>query len=107
MASSTSDIPIDQSYADGLDTSDDDALSFSSARSLASIITRYRYENGRRYHAYRDGQYYMPNDDKHAEYEMLVHHLWLLTLDDQLYLAPVEQPLRVLDVGTGTGLWAM
>lgn len=105
MASSTAPIPIDQSYADGC--SDDDALSLSSSRSLASIITRYRYENGRRYHAYRDGLYFMPNDDKHAEYEMLVHHLWLLTMNDQLYLAPVEQPLRVLDVGTGTGLWAM
>lgn len=53
------------------------------------------------------------------------HHLCLLTLRDRLYLAPVENPRRVLDVGesalrtrdqellanvflgTGSGLWAM
>ena len=26
---------------------------------LASYITDYRYENGRRYHAYRDGEYWV------------------------------------------------
>lgn len=35
------------------------------------------------------------------------HHLWLLTLDDKLFLAPIENPQLVLDVGTGTGLWAV
>lgn len=36
-----------------------------------------------------------------------MHHLWLLTLDDRLYLAPIVSPSRILDVGTGTGLWAV
>ena len=31
----------------------------------------------------------------------------LLTLDDQLYLAPLENPTRIIDIGTGTGIWAM
>ncbi|KAF2010609.1 S-adenosyl-L-methionine-dependent methyltransferase [Aaosphaeria arxii CBS 175.79] len=75
--------------------------------SLASSVTRYRYENGRRYHAFRDGQFYGPNDDKYASYEMVVHHLWLLTLDDKLFLAPIDDPEMILDVGTGTGLWAI
>lgn len=35
------------------------------------------------------------------------HHLWLLTFDDKLFLAPLEEPERILDLGTGTGLWAM
>ncbi|KAL8673791.1 MAG: hypothetical protein Q9168_001803 [Polycauliona sp. 1 TL-2023] len=30
--------------------------------SIASSIYQYRLENGRRYHAYRDGQYWGPND---------------------------------------------
>jgi hypothetical protein len=30
---------------------------------LASYITDYRYENGRRYHSYRDGAYWGPNDE--------------------------------------------
>ncbi|KAF2263573.1 S-adenosyl-L-methionine-dependent methyltransferase [Lojkania enalia] len=75
--------------------------------SLASEVTRYRYENGRRYHAYRDGSYYAPNDQKYATYETIVHHLWLLTLNDRLFLAPIEDPKMILDVGTGTGLWAI
>jgi 16S rRNA G527 N7-methylase RsmG len=35
------------------------------------------------------------------------HHLWLLTLDDKLFLAPIQNPKRALDVGTGAGLWAV
>lgn len=32
-----------------------------------------------------------------------------MLMDDQLHLAPLneEAPLRILDVGTGTGIWAM
>jgi ubiquinone/menaquinone biosynthesis C-methylase UbiE len=70
-------------------------------------VTRYRYENGRRYHAYRDGTYYAPNDEINQSYEIIVHHLWLLTLHDKLFLAPIDSPKRILDVGTGTGLWAV
>lgn len=75
--------------------------------SLASKVTSYRYENGRRYHSYREGTYYAPNDEKYSSYETIVHHLWLLTLHDQLFLAPIENPQRILDIGTGTGLWAI
>lgn len=32
--------------------------------SLASFILNYKYENGRTYHSFRDGQYIIPNDDK-------------------------------------------
>jgi len=28
-------------------------------------------------------------------------------LKDKLYLAPIPTPQRVLDVGTGTGIWAI
>ena len=41
----------------------------------------------------------------------LQHHLFLLTLDDNLGLAPPNdhdsKVKRVLDVGTGTGIWAV
>jgi hypothetical protein len=30
---------------------------------LASYITDFRYENGRRYHSFRDGSYWGPNDE--------------------------------------------
>lgn len=35
------------------------------------------------------------------------HHTMSLALDGKLYLAPLENPKKILDVGTGTGIWAM
>ena len=38
----------------------------------------------------------------------LQHHLFLLTFHGKLFLAPInENPLHILDVGTGTGIWAL
>jgi SAM-dependent methyltransferase len=36
------------------------------------------------------------------------HHLYLLTLNGSLHLAPIPAyPNRILDIGTGTGIWAI
>lgn len=36
------------------------------------------------------------------------HHLYLLTLNGALHLAPIPAfPSRILDLGTGTGIWAI
>ena len=39
----------------------------------------------------------------------LQHNLWLLTLQGELGLSPkIKEPAkRVMDVGTGTGIWAI
>lgn len=37
----------------------------------------------------------------------LDHHTWKLMLEGKQYLAPVKDPKSVLDLGTGTGLWAI
>jgi ubiquinone/menaquinone biosynthesis C-methylase UbiE len=39
----------------------------------------------------------------------LAHHLWGLTLSGRLLICPAANGKlhRVLDVGTGTGIWAM
>ncbi|KAL9001052.1 MAG: hypothetical protein Q9169_000536 [Polycauliona sp. 2 TL-2023] len=39
--------------------------------SIASSIYQYRLENGRRYHAYRDGQYWGPNDQQARSNEVI------------------------------------
>ncbi|KAI5464366.1 S-adenosyl-L-methionine-dependent methyltransferase [Mariannaea sp. PMI_226] len=75
--------------------------------SLASSILNYKY-NGRRYHAFRDGTYLVPNDEEEQNRMDLVHHLYCLALKGSLSLAPIAaEPQRVLDLGTGTGIWAM
>ncbi|KAK1993101.1 methyltransferase domain-containing protein [Colletotrichum falcatum] len=78
--------------------------------SLRSTVLRYREENGRTYHAYKDGAYLLPNDDLELDRLDLQHNLFLLTLGNKLYLAPLDRenpPQRVLDIGTGTGIWAI
>ncbi|KAJ4246827.1 hypothetical protein NW762_013379 [Fusarium torreyae] len=81
--------------------------------SLHSSIQNYRYEvwsaeNGRRYHAYREGAYPFPNDYEEQDRMDLGHHIYRLLLGGELYLAPIrDDPTRVLDLGTGTGIWAI
>jgi ubiquinone/menaquinone biosynthesis C-methylase UbiE len=37
----------------------------------------------------------------------LLHHIYRLCLKGELHLAPIKNPQRVLDLGTGTGIWAI
>lgn len=75
--------------------------------SLTSSIERYPIENGRRYHAFKDGSYIMPNDESELDRLDLSHQMFKITMGDKLYLAPIDNPARILDVGTGTGIWAI
>lgn len=103
-------IPVD-------DTRDDDSYGDSdvdsATTSLKSSIMNYHYENGRRYSAYKQGQYWGPNDEQQADQLDICHHICNLTMDGRLFLAPLddldskEPRKRVLDVGAGTGLWAV
>ncbi|EWZ29091.1 hypothetical protein FOZG_17197 [Fusarium oxysporum Fo47] len=56
-------------------------------------------------------EYNLPNDERENERLDLQHHLFLRTFDNKLGLAPPNLPgsnvERVLDVGTGTGIWAI
>ncbi|KAK5659800.1 hypothetical protein OQA88_1012 [Cercophora sp. LCS_1] len=52
-------------------------------------------------------EYWVPNDDTANEQLDINHHLLTLALDNKLFLAPVDKPAKVLDVGTGTGIWAI
>ncbi|KAK7947887.1 uncharacterized protein PG986_008773 [Apiospora aurea] len=64
-------------------------------------------ENGRTYHGYKDGKYWIPNDPTEQERLDLQHCTCTLLLHNRLYLAPLQNPKNVLDIATGTGLWAM
>ncbi|RDW84849.1 hypothetical protein BP6252_02439 [Coleophoma cylindrospora] len=76
--------------------------------SIDSSITAYRMENGRRYHAYKEGTYWAPNDERQNENLDISHHKYLLVLEGKLLLAPIREDIEyVLDLGTGTGIWAI
>ncbi|KAF6825075.1 methyltransferase domain-containing protein [Colletotrichum musicola] len=83
----------------------------STTASLSSSILDYRKENGRTYHRFRDGKYHFPNDEEENERLDLQHHIFYLSFDGRLGLSPPNEPGakagRVLDLGTGTGIWAM
>jgi len=37
-----------------------------------------------------------------------MHHTYLLMLRGELHMVPFEEhPQRILDIGTGTGIWAI
>ncbi|KAL8669286.1 MAG: hypothetical protein Q9168_006118 [Polycauliona sp. 1 TL-2023] len=97
------------SPSDYADSAYDDTASLNGSitDTLESAYSRYRWENGRRYHSYRDGAYWGPNDETHNDQQDIAHHAWRLALNHKLYLAPVQNPERILDVGTGTGIWAI
>ncbi len=48
-----------------------------------------------------------PNDDKEQDRLDLHHHVFNLVAGGKLFYAPIENPSRVLDAGTGTGIWAI
>ncbi|KAJ3547835.1 hypothetical protein NM208_g1306 [Fusarium decemcellulare] len=109
--------PAGQLDVDDDNVADDDSAlgdsdTESSTASIASTIYKFREENGRTYHAHKDGAYIGPNDNLEQERLDFQHALCLLTFDNQLVFAPIGRddspPLRrVLDVGTGTGCWAI
>lgn len=76
-----------------------------STRSLSGSFLEQHFENGRRY----CGQtYFMPNDDEEQIRLSIAHQTYLPLLDGQMTLAHIPQGAkRILDIGTGTGDWAM
>ncbi|OAA33473.1 TAM domain methyltransferase [Moelleriella libera RCEF 2490] len=74
--------------------------------SIYSAITRYEWKHGRRYHAYQSGSYSFPNDEREQDRLDMLHHAITRLLDGRLFLAPIQpNGLKILDIGTGTGIW--
>jgi SAM-dependent methyltransferase len=76
---------------------------------MESRFDRYLSENGRTYHSFQEGKYVLPNDEREQERLDLQHYLYTSTAENQLFISPLKrtQMRRVLDAGTGTGIWAM
>jgi len=108
----------------GIDLMSDDS---SSTQSLTDSICNYPIENGRSYHRYREGcpystfkhqiphnqyadvnrttAYHFPNDPAELERLDLQYELFKRLHRGRIYFAPLNKPKRILDIGTGTGIW--
>ncbi|KAI0907206.1 S-adenosyl-L-methionine-dependent methyltransferase [Ustulina deusta] len=79
-----------------------------SASSIGSSIYQHSFHNGRRYHKFRYGRYPIPNDEREQNREDMLHAMMLEATNGQLFFAPIpDHPQRILDLGTGTGIWAI
>ncbi|KAJ2904377.1 hypothetical protein MKZ38_008162 [Zalerion maritima] len=98
---------FDDDFEDDFATSEYDGTHMSAFSSVTSSIYAHCYEHGRRYHVYKHGRYPIPNDDKEQGREEMKHVMIKELLDGKLYLSPVDNPQKVMDLGTGTGIWAI
>ncbi|KAK3366571.1 S-adenosyl-L-methionine-dependent methyltransferase [Podospora didyma] len=78
-----------------------------STTSLSPSIINYRERHGRTYSNYEDVEDWYPNDEKQQGSLEIMHQMMLIYDKGKLFQAPVENPQRLLDVGTGTGIWAV
>ncbi|KAL2879483.1 hypothetical protein SGCOL_005088 [Colletotrichum sp. CLE4] len=82
----------------------------SSTASITSTILQYRKIHGRTFHGeVGDAQYWGSNDEQQNEAWDINHHLLTLSMGDKLHLAPLDKSKlnKALDIGTGTGIWAI
>jgi ubiquinone/menaquinone biosynthesis C-methylase UbiE len=105
----TETITVDPEHSSSNNSDDDDGSFASSTESLSESVLEYRKLHGRTFHNYRsDTEYWGPNDERQNDHLDINHEMLLLAMDNKLFFAPIaESPQRVLDVGTGTGIWAV
>ncbi|EXK82425.1 hypothetical protein FOQG_13294 [Fusarium oxysporum f. sp. raphani 54005] len=97
---------------DGDESETDSAVGDDAASSTASItssILEYRTIQGRTFHSDRHPtEYFTPNDEQQSASIDINHHALTQLLSGKLFLAPIKDNVqKVLDVGTGTGIWAI
>ncbi|KAF2668219.1 LaeA-like protein [Microthyrium microscopicum] len=76
----------------------------------ASAPQHYK-ENTRNYHAFRRGMYLYPCDEDEKDRMDIYHKIFEVARRGQLHTAPIisshNEPARIMDVGCGTGIWAI
>ncbi|KAI1624783.1 S-adenosyl-L-methionine-dependent methyltransferase, partial [Exophiala viscosa] len=90
----------DEAYAESTSTS--------YVTSIASEISRGILENERLYPQYGRHSYGMPVDEAEMDRMDLQHRKYELVIGDRHFLAPIgDCPQSILDLATGTGIWAL
>lgn len=83
--------------------SDDD----SDMQSLTDSVIDYPVEWGRSYHRYKEDSYLYPNDADERDRMILQLDCAKRIHNGKLFLSPLQNPEKILDIGTGTGMWAI
>ncbi|KAF2100116.1 S-adenosyl-L-methionine-dependent methyltransferase [Rhizodiscina lignyota] len=78
-----------------------------STKSLRDSIFNYIQENGRTYHSYMAGSYMLPNDLAENERLDLAFYVYKVLFGGRNIFAPLNAPIKIMDLGTGTGKWAI
>ncbi|KAG4419764.1 hypothetical protein IFR04_007074 [Cadophora malorum] len=74
-----------------------------STQSLYDTDIEYQTINERRYCE----NYSMPNDDAEQGRLQMLHDIFLNVMGGRVSMAPLQNPQKILDIGTGTGEWAI
>ncbi|KAH7356785.1 putative Trans-aconitate 2-methyltransferase [Rhexocercosporidium sp. MPI-PUGE-AT-0058] len=77
------------------------------SQSVDSTVYAFQEENGRTYHGYRAGSYLYPNDETETDRLNKQHAMLKHAFKGRNHFAPLTKPQRILDIGTGTGIWAI
>ncbi|EGO58692.1 hypothetical protein NEUTE1DRAFT_78072 [Neurospora tetrasperma FGSC 2508] len=92
------------------DENDEDVVPRARTASLTESIFQYRHIHGRTYHSdLGNAESWEPNDERHIDAMEIAHHAYMVTMGHRLYCAPLDKNKvrKVLDIGTGSGLWAI
>ena len=101
---STELVPQDNSdYDPGIGSEDEE-----STTSLSSSVCEFSIFQGRSYHAFQSmKKYFAPNDESEQIRMELQYLAWMLVTKGKLSHVPAETFPRVLELGTGIGVWAL
>lgn len=98
-------VPIEPAYSDP--SSEDEFLAESVGSDFGSVTSSVyanTYERGRRYQAYKNSRYPIPNDDREQNREDMKHAMIMELTDGTLFYSPIgTHPQKIVDIGTGTG----
>lgn len=100
--------PAMQPDTDSSDEAYAESTTTSYVTSIKSEISKGVLENERLYPSYGQHDYGMPIDDDELDRMDLQHRKYELVIGEKHFLAPIgPTPQRILDLGTGTGIWAL
>ncbi|KAH7303120.1 S-adenosyl-L-methionine-dependent methyltransferase [Stachybotrys elegans] len=93
------------------ETDDDSAVGVDSEAVSTISLPNFDYvtENGRTYHIHDRGICILPNDPREMKRLDDMHKIWVSTLDGEISLCRESDTRRqrILDLGTGNGVWAI